>query len=81
MIPRFFRWSYLIWAFVPLGLWLFTAIFGLPHVIWERSYNAIRTDGSRYYIACTYIGSAGEITRPAHNGRCFWIAFSKKEVD
>lgn len=78
---RFFRLSYVVWALVPLTVFLVFGRLGAPHVIWSYSWRdqgqGMDPLAHRYYTRCTYYGARGELTRYPRNGRCAWLIFDK----
>lgn len=72
---------YFVWIIIPITAYLVFLAFGLPHFRWSYSW---RDDGqgydpfaTRWYTACTYIGTYGDFTIRPHNGKCAWIVFRK----
>lgn len=74
--------SFCSWLIVPAGLLAGYLAYGLPHLIWWRSWidtgQSYSASFPRHYTSCTYIGPFGPQTLPARQGSCVWIAFLKK---
>ncbi len=86
MMKQAFRARYFLmwlWVIVPIAVFLFYQISGLPHVIWSYRFhdNGDRYNpfAERYYTDCTFIGPYGEFTRYATNGNCEWFRFFKEQ--
>lgn len=79
MRPFWVRPSYLTWLIVPALLFAGYQAYGLPHLIWWRTWvdegRGYDPHQPRTYISCTYIGPYDPITVPATHGACTWIVF------
>lgn len=73
---------FLGWIIVPIALVGIYLSFGLPHVIWSRSWvnnGTYDPFAPRFYTRCTFTGAYGEFTiHHPQNGKCSWIIFRKQ---
>ena len=81
--PRLIKISYFVWIIVPLALWVAYESFGLPHVIWSRSWidqgQGMNPFAQRHYTRCLFIGPYGQFDQNAINGRCGLVRFFVEE--
>ncbi len=83
MKVHFLKLSFFIWLIVPVIFYGIYSVYGLPHMIWSRTWidqgQGLNPFAYRHYIRCSYVGFYGGRTIPASNATCNWIIFYKQE--
>lgn len=85
MQPLWVRPSYFAWLIVPAALLGAHFAYGVPHVIWTRTWietgHGYEPWAPRTYTRCTYLGPYGTVSAAPVEGACVWVAFFKAPAE